>query len=363
MDALATRGYVAASGDYYLCPLSHKQVKVEELSRLIERALSGAQELTKVFARRGQKRELIAEGYHYLEAVETIVEGAAVSWDEQRVVVRSVGFAKQQATNLDQRVKQAVAQLSKFNERKQGKKRLTETELKAAVERIVEQEKVGGLVAVEIETRRSERPVRKCQERAARTVVEEESRVLIKVDKEAVKVAKQRLGWRVYASNHSMEAWSIEQVVTSYREQYLIERGFARLKGKSLSLQPHYLQREERVAGLLNLLVIGLRLLSLMEHEVRKSLSLKEEAEERELKGLYVGQQQKATSRPTSEMMLKAFKGISLVHQEMSGEIRAWVTPLTDLQKRILQLLNFSKEIYEKLASSFSEPNFILSET
>ena len=153
------------------------------------------------------------------------------------------------------------------------------------------------------------------------------------------------------------------EVVKSYREQYLIERGFARLKGKRLSLQPHYLQSAERVAGLLNLLVIGLRLLTLIEHEARSALSLQDNQEAQELKGLYSGQPQKRTARPTSESLLKAFEGISLVSQTVAGEIRSFITPLNELQKRILHLLNLSTHLYEGLASDFHEPNLFLSET
>lgn len=63
MDALATRAFVASSGDYYLCPLSRKQVRDGELASLIERGVRGAEALTEVFVKKGTKRELIATGY------------------------------------------------------------------------------------------------------------------------------------------------------------------------------------------------------------------------------------------------------------------------------------------------------------
>jgi transposase len=57
-----------------------------------------------------------------------------------------------------------------------------------------------------------------------------------------------------------------------YRGQYGIEHDFARLKGKSLGLAPMYLQTDRRVAGLVHLLSIGLRVLTLVEYVVRRSL-------------------------------------------------------------------------------------------
>ncbi len=81
----------------------------------------------------------------------------------------------------------------------------------------------------------------------------------MEVEESAIESKKECLGWRVFGTNQLSEQMSVEQVVMAYREQYLIERGFSRLKGKSLSLQPHYLQSETRVSGMLHLLVIGLR--------------------------------------------------------------------------------------------------------
>ncbi len=366
MDALAVRGYLAAGGDYYLCPLSKKQISADELARLVTDGLNRRRELRKVYrppAARGQKRELIAAGYSYEVELQAEVDGRMVSFTEQRVVVRSTGFATQQATGLEKRLTKAVTELAQLNERKRGKRRLSTAELTGAVTTILSHYEVAGLVRVEVVTKRHERGLRKFGERAATTLLEEESRVVYEVDKEAVRQAKERLGWRVYGTNHRAAEWSIEHVVLSYREQYVIERGFARLKGTSLSLQPHYLHSDQRVAGLLNLLVIGLRLLSLLEHEARKSLAAEAAPSQRELQGVYAGQRQKSVARPTSEIMLRAFAGVTLVQQQVGGQIRSFVTPLTDLQKRILRLLNLSTDIYEGLASHFSKPDLFLSET
>lgn len=47
-----------------------------------------------------------------------------------------------------------------------------------------------------------------------------------------------RLGWRVYATNHTAEEVSLPQGVAAYRSAYLIAQGFGRLKGRALSLTP-----------------------------------------------------------------------------------------------------------------------------
>ncbi len=51
------------------------------------------------------------------------------------------------------------------------------------------------------------------------------------------------LGWRVYGTNAPSEQLTLEQAVLAYRDEWLIERGFHRLKGASLSLDPLFVQR------------------------------------------------------------------------------------------------------------------------
>jgi transposase len=68
-----------------------------------------------------------------------------------------------------------------------------------------------------------------------------------------------------------------------------------------------YLQRDDHATGLIRLLSIGLRVLSLLEFVVRHHLS------GASLAGLYTGNQKRETKRPTAETILAAFKNINLV--------------------------------------------------
>jgi transposase len=123
---------------------------------------------------------------------------------------------------------------------------------------------------------------------------------------------------------------------------YLIERCFGRYKGKSLGLTPIYLASDDRVKGLIRLLSLGLRILCLLEFSVRCAL----EPDQQKLPGLYAGNPKRATTRPTAELLLRAFRGITLTIMEINGVIQRFLSPLSELQQRILKLLNCPDAIY-----------------
>ena len=61
------------------------------------------------------------------------------------------------------------------------------------------------------------------------------------------------------------------------------------------------------------------------------------------LAGLYDGNPRRTTARPTAERLLAAFCGITLYfHPDESWEI----TPVSPLQKQILQLMGMGESIY-----------------
>ena len=79
----------------------------------------------------------------------------------------------------------------------------------------------------------------------------------------ALGLAVRRLGWRVYSTNQPLCQLSLEQA--AYRHEYLVERSLGRLKGRPLSLRPMYVQRDDHATGLIRLLAIALRVLTLLD--------------------------------------------------------------------------------------------------
>lgn len=84
-----------------------------------------------------------------------------------------------------------------------------------------------------------------------------------RVDEAALEAAGRRWGWRVYSTNQPVEQLSLEQAVLAYRSAYLVERSLGRLKGRPLSLRPMSVQRDDHATGLMRLLSMALRVLTL----------------------------------------------------------------------------------------------------
>jgi len=362
MAALQTRAAIAASGDYYLCPLSNTQLPAAELAEVLAPVWRGEQKLTRICRPADETRprpQRIAQGYEYRVELTAQGGGQVVQWTERRLVVRSLKLAATQERAVRQRLAKARQEIATLTVRRQGKKRLTQAaDLQAAAEQIVATHRVAGLLTVRVETQTTERPLRCYGARPAGGRVEPTLTVSAWVNAAALATTLRSLGWRVYATNQPARQLSLTQAVLAYRAEYLVEQGFGRLKGKPLALTPLYLDSDERVTGLIRLLTIGLRVLTLLEFGARRQVQDKGS----KVAGLYAGNPTRATARPTTELMLRAFEGLTLTLLSVGDWVRVHLTPLTIVQRRILELLDLSPTIYLRLAQHCSEPMLNLSE-
>jgi transposase len=382
MGSLPTRAYVAGSGDYYLCPLSGTQVSRAEMLQRLQPVWHGQQPLQQVYRPRAdakqrpatahpepghqpdpdagatnesaparnsnaqeQDQEWVAEGFVVAVPLQATVGKDSVRWTERRWVVRSVAFARSQQEQLEKRLRLAAEQLEQLHQRKRGKKRLRAEEMQQAAQDIVKEHRVEGLLAWEVRTTAQRRTLRKYRDRPRQVVQEKEHRVERTRQEEAIEQAKRESGWRVYGTNH--QEMNLAGVVWGYRGQYHIENDWSRLKGKPLSLTPMYLTSEQRMMGLVLLLSVVLRLLTLLEWVVRKKLDDSGE----KLTGVYPGQPGRQTNRTSVEMLLRVFEGISLMVIEVAGRVQAFITPLTALQEQLLRLWDLPSDLYQRLAS------------
>jgi transposase len=296
MAAIGTRAEIVAHQDYYLCPLSAKQMPDAALDRVLapvfrEVLTPNPIRLPNAAGRRDETANPVALGFVYtVELSAPAQSGQTYTWQERRLVVRSLALAARQEKHLQQRVDRAVTETNALDARKQGKPPVPD-EVHAHVKR-----------------RYGTRP--------ATTVRSERVRVGATRVEAPLAHAVRRLGWRVYATNHTAEEVSLAQGVAAYRSEYLIEQGFGRLKGRSLSLTPLFLRDDQRVVALIYLLSSALRVLVLMQFVARRNLR---QASAR-LKGISPGQPGRQTAQPTTEMMLWALRGVTLSRITIDGK-------------------------------------------
>lgn len=362
MEAKGIRSNIARHGETYLMPLSKKQVNdkrmkeyLDKVEALPEEEREEIMEKVVVVDEEG-KEQMIAEGFTVTEVhQDTYQEKGEVhthEWTERRFIVRSPEYAKKQYEKLEKRIENTQKKLEQLAKRRQGylyPKSVQELEEK--VSDILLAQGCKSYLKVDITSEIECKQLRKYKNRPAREV--KTINFHIQVTQREDKLAQKRrlMGWRAYATNSPQEKLSLSKAVEVYRDAYLHEHGYSRLKGKPLSLTPMYLQKEDQITGLIRLLSLALRVLTLIEFVVRHNLA----QQDCYLTGVYAGNRNRKTKTPRTETLLEVFKGI-ILNIIYIGE-KKWIhlKPLTPTQKRILQLLDMTETVYTSLVSESSK--------
>ncbi len=167
------------------------------------------------------------------------------------------------------------------------------------------------------------------------------------LDQAAWEAALDRLGWSIYLTNTSPQHYDVPSLLWTYRHPIVHERGFARLKTRRLYIRPVYLRDELRMAGLVWLLCLALRVLTLTEFRIRSELHRTQQA----LLGLNPAVPSQPTTRPTTERVLHAFRNLTLTLFDTEARSTACMPDLSDTQRLVLSLLNLPSDLYSRLAS------------
>ena len=156
----------------------------------------------------------------------------------------------------------------------------------------------------------------------------------------------QRFGWKAFVTNATPQQLSLQEAVLCYRNEYRVERIFNRLKSR-VHIAPLFVKRNDQIEGLTYLLTLGVRVLTVMEFVLRRSL----QTDQTKLPGLHPERKTKMTDQPTAERILKAFADISLtIIKTAAGEdILSRLTSLSRLQEDILQTLGLGATLYAQL--------------
>ena len=260
-------------------------------------------------------------------------------WLERYLVMRSDVLAEKQKKTLNRHLEQAEKALEKL-----ASKPLEDCcELQNKAQAILKRYQVPKFFSLSFSSQKVTRQPRRGRPNPndPSSIIEEEffSLQFERLD-EAIEKARKLAGWRIYVTNTSLEQLSFAQAMAYYREQWQLERSFHRYKRGQLPALPIFLQNEDRIVGLMFLLTIALKGFTLMEFQVRRQL----QNDKQEIAGLYAGNPKRSTQRPSAELLLHAFCNITLYHHR-DGTIE--ISPLNDLQRQILKLMDIPLSIYD----------------
>lgn len=349
MGALATRGHMVAGRSCYLCAYRPPSA-TEELAIWREQALKRQatwQCLEKIDAKTGEVlSEVMIDEWEREQSWTHPVTQQTHKWTERVLVTRSSAYQ----AGLRRRRERTLARLTEdlvklWQPPGRGRKRYgSQQELERVVAERIAQAKLTGVVQTRV---------------AQQTLPNATTRWIVSavwLNLAAWQALVERLGWQVKVTNTAKAHYDAPALVAAYHQQVVQERGFSRLKTRHLRIRPVYLRDEDRIAGLLWLLCLALRILTLTEYRLRTALAERGE----KLRGLNPASRTQSTAQPTTERVLDAFSSITLTSIELDAGCYHHVTPLNATQRHVLALLKLPDDLYERLASLPTNSNFVL---
>ena len=373
MSALETRAHIHMQGSRYLTPLANVGRVPEQMAQWVEEALAGETEKVELYDNEGHPLLQAYERTRWQQAEMPENSGEnspkrLVEWEERAVLAHSENVARTAEASLRRHLSEAKTKLESLTAQRGRGRRCYRDEdvLRKKCEAVLQRHEVAGLVMVKIEpwvtakTVNAKRGRTAAGKQAEKRVVEDRRYEVIdvSVDENAVVERVKRLGWRVYVTNCAAKELTVEQLIAAYHGEWRVEHTLRRLKGRTLSIAPVYVRDEKQIRGLLCLLAIALRVLTLVEYTVHRAL----QAEGAMLKGVSPVYPTRVTDHPSAELILSAFKPIELVIVELAGEMIYQVVALTQMQQRLLQLMGLPITLYHDLAQNLSKSALSFSE-
>src|SRR6266852_2101921 len=154
----------------------------------------------------------------------------------------------------------------------------------------------------------------------------------LEVDQDEVAVLARKKAAFIVATNIlDAQRLSPEQVISTYKEQGGVERGFRFLKDPLFLASSVFVKKPERVIALSFVMVLCLLVYRLAEHLLRRQLVATEQT--------LPNQINKPTNRPTMRWIFQCFEGIDLLHIRIGSRWQTQVLGLQALHQQVLRLL------------------------
>ena len=342
LGSLSNRAQIQAQGGFYLCPLAMIGNRDDLLRAWVLEPPAEIQDLVFDGDKWGRGFELTL-GLWSDEALLASEAKSRVRWEERALVINSEALAERQVAGLQARLQTtetALAQLAQSPG-------TTRAKLEAKVQQLLNKHRTANFFNIEVleDVTSVQRQVgrgRPSPKRPSREVEVRSLRLNFSRQQQAITTAEQLAGWRLFATNATATQLSLAEAVNHYRGQWQPERGFHRLKTGVAAAVPIYLQDETRIRGLMLVLGIALRVLTLVEFVVRRRLSKEQDG----VAGLYDGNPKRTTTRPTTERIFAAFQNLTLYCHHFESQVVYQLTPLSALQKQLLVLMGVPETIY-----------------
>ena len=352
MSASETRGEIHDGNDFYLTPLAYIGETPALMKKEIERWRTGQQDAEYIYwpeemkddAYEPDPKNAIAIGFETNRYQTVVINEEKIIWKERCLFIRSRNYTEAMLPKFQIRLDKAEVALQRLTPLPgRGKKQIRDKKtLDKKIKAVEKKYKVSELFNITHECQVKIRQIRTHNGKPARTEETVRYQISVTRNQEAIEQAAALVGWRIYATNANRTRLNLTDAVLTYRNQYLVEQPFGRLKGRFLSITPLFVQRDDHAIGLIRLLTLAVRLMVLSDYTARRALA----EENEELTGIYAGNPKRGTKYPTTERMLRAFKHITLTIVHMNGQTIRHVTLLTDVQQRILSLFGLNASLY-----------------
>jgi transposase len=338
MSDLPTRGHIVAGGSRYLS--AYRPIHAtSEIAGWVDTALDEAASwvrLETVDQRTGEVQ--LDTVIHPFERSQTWVDpaqGQAHTWIERVLVVRATAYQAGLRRLREQALDRLTTDLLKLAQApRQGRKRYAQNgDLAQVVATRIAAAKLDGVVQTALQEVR-------LRDGTTAWVV-----AAIWIDLTAWQAMVERLGWQVYVTNTTAVQYDVPALVAAYHQQPVHERTFSRLKTRNLHLRPVFLRDERRIAGLVWLLCLAVRVLVLTEQRLRAAL----QEQSAELVGLNPASRTQATTQPTTERVIRAFRNLTVTVVTGDRWEQRHISSLNQTQQQILALLGLPSDLYARL--------------
>jgi len=338
MGDLPTRGHMVAHGSRYLS--AYRPIHATaEIAGWVDDALAYTATWLRIETVDRRTGELQLDAViHPIERPQTWSDPATQqphTWTERVLVVRTTAYQAGMRQRREQALDRLTADLLQLaREPTRGRKRYAqEADLAHVVAMRIAAAKLEGVVQTALA------PLPRRDGSTAWVVA------AIWVDLPAWQALVDRLGWQIYVSNTTAEQYDVAALVAAYHQQPVHERTFSRLKTRNLHLRPVFLRDERRIAGLVWLLCLAVRVLVLTEQRLRAALR----DQGTQLAGLNPASRTQATTQPTTERVIGAFRNLTVTVVTGEGWEQRHVSSLNQTQQQILALLGLASDLYARL--------------